>query len=69
MPQSKPKPAISPGSLVSRRGVAELLGVTRQRVNVILDQLPRPLDTPDDKPIWRRRDIEKYAQKRGNGSA
>lgn len=62
--QTSPRKPLAPGTLVLRNGVAELLGISRQRVGVIQEQLPRPVDTPDDRPIWRRRDIERWKQTR-----
>ena len=56
------KRPLRPGTLVNRSELQRMLGVSRQRVNAMSDQLPRPLDVLDDgrTPIWRRADVEKF---------
>jgi prophage regulatory protein len=52
--------------LVGTKEVAELLGVTRQRVNKIAHthaQFPRPVGQLAAGRIWKRRDIVRWAKK------
>ena len=53
--------------LVGRAGVAEILGVSRQRVDVIEHQrgFPKPFGHDENaRPIWQRKVIDRYAGKR-----
>lgn len=45
-------------------GVAEILGVTHQRVHQIykLGRLPEPSRRDEIGPLWKRADIEKWAR-------
>lgn len=60
------KKPTAPGSLVSRAELQEILGVSRQRVKAMDDQLPAPLDVVENgrRPIWRRSAIEKWKAQR-----
>ena len=67
------KKLIRPGTLVSRRGLASLLDVSKQAVFKIEDRpgFPRPIDVLDDddrKPVWRRKDVVAYREKRRDGA-
>jgi predicted DNA-binding transcriptional regulator AlpA len=58
-----------PGSLLSRRGIADLLGVSKQRIFALEDgaRFPRPVDCIDGNeklPVWSRREVERFAEKR-----
>lgn len=55
-----------PNTLATRRDVREILGISKQGVHKIEDQLPAPIDVREDGkiPIWRRADIERYAEDR-----
>jgi predicted DNA-binding transcriptional regulator AlpA len=55
--------------LVGRPGVAEILGVSRQRVQVLESRpgFPKPL-YPGRQPMWSRKAIERYAANRTNGA-
>lgn len=57
-----------PSPYVSRTGVAEILGVSRQRVSALelRPGFPKPAGTVDaaERPIWHRRAIERFAAKR-----
>jgi prophage regulatory protein len=52
--------------LAGIREAAEILGVSRQRVNQLerLKGFPKPLDRIAAGPVWRRADVEKWAKRR-----
>lgn len=47
--------------------IAEILGVTKQRVTQLAkaDGFPKPLDRIASGPVWRRTDIERWARETG----
>lgn len=53
--------------LVSRMEIAELLGVTRQRVHQLIAKpdFPAPVATLSVGMIWRREDVEEWARRTG----
>ena len=58
-----------PSKLVGIIGAAEILGVTRQRVYVLMKArgFPKPYDFVDgDRPVWRRKAMVNYASKRAS---
>lgn len=59
--------------LVGRPGAALILGVSRQRVTVLETRkgFPKPIDYlfGEDRPVWRRRQIEAYRDKREKAAA
>jgi predicted DNA-binding transcriptional regulator AlpA len=59
---------LSPGSLVSRAEIKDILGVSRQRVLQLTEgeDFPRPIDVLEDgrRPVWRRMDIENWKKAR-----
>lgn len=68
------KSPTKPGSLMSRKAVSKLLGVSRQMVHKLedRDEFPPPLDVIDDeRPVWPRDEVQRYAEcrKDRNGSS
>jgi hypothetical protein len=54
--------------LVGAAEIAELLGITRQRVNAIVrthDDFPRPVAELSAGRVWKRKDIERWARSSG----
>lgn len=64
-----PRPPTAPGSLMTRREIQAMLGVSRARVFQITEHpgFPRPVDdgVNHDHPIWRRAAVEKWRESRG----
>lgn len=60
---------LRPGTLVGRVGARAILGLSKQRIHALEDRLPRPVDVVDDKPIWRRRDLERFAEQHAAATA
>ena len=56
-------------NLVGTTGIAEMLGVSRQRANQIANTkgFPKRLDNPPlaSGPVWKRDTVEKWAAKNG----
>lgn len=58
------RPPAKPGSLVTRREIERMTGLSRQRVHQLteLESFPRCEDDGDDHrhPIWRRRKVAEW---------
>lgn len=56
-----------PEHLMGQTEIAELLGVSRQRVQQLYagGQLPEPYDTLAMGPVWLKVDIEGWAREKG----
>lgn len=54
------------GGYVGAYEIAQMLGVSRQRVHVLAahKDFPRPVAVLHAGKVWRRRDVEKWAAKR-----
>lgn len=66
MPTTTYRPT-SPGSLVTRREIGGILGLSRARVHQIVSEdpdFPRPIDVLWDAsmPIWDRADVERWRE-------
>ena len=60
------------GELMGVHEIADMLGVSRQRVDEITrsdETFPTPVDVLASGRIWRRSDIETWAEQRGRSSA
>lgn len=75
-----PRTPTAPGTLVSRKEIKELTGLSRQRVQQITDEdptFPRPVDVlwPTEKspegthPIWKRAAFERWWNARREAEA
>jgi prophage regulatory protein len=54
--------------LVGAAEIAEMLGLTRQRINAIVrthEDFPRPVADLSAGRIWRRKDVEDWARRTG----
>lgn len=62
----------NPGSLVTRTEIKDILGVSKARVAVLVNQadFPAPIDICEDgkRPIWLRTRIERYKANRSTGA-
>ncbi len=57
--------------LAGIREIAELLGVSRQRASQLAQSksFPPPLDRIAQGPVWRRSDVERWAERRRSPAA
>jgi hypothetical protein len=64
--RSSPAKPTKPGTLAGIALAKEILGVPSSTINRWLErsEMPQPIDVLSAGPVWRRRDLERFATKR-----